>query len=320
MALPEHTVVCELTGKTILSDEAATSDVTGKIVSIRSLRISDISGKRGEADLFGRCAFTKVDALKAELASSEVSGKTYRADEQSKSAVSGKTGHCSEFSRCELTGAVLLPAEAARCAVTGKLVIPGLLATCAASGKKALPAQLGTSAVSGKKALNQYLVSSSISDARMLEDEAVRSLGGAYCMPAEAKPCYWGGKLYHPDDVRRCALTGVPIHVGLSVLEQGAPCLEVLANMLSGTEKADDQKEMWPLIEEIGAKDHRGKWHVESARLGPDGRHLAVCAEIRTWLGLRSEYAGLLYSVENNNIVGHIALGRRKDGYWIPAS
>ena len=30
MALPEPTVVCELTGKTILSDEAATSDVTGK--------------------------------------------------------------------------------------------------------------------------------------------------------------------------------------------------------------------------------------------------------------------------------------------------
>ena len=86
MALPEHTVVCELTGKTILSDEAATSDVTGKIVSIRSLKTSDISGKRGEADLFARCAFTKVDALKAELASSEVSGKTYRADEQSKSA------------------------------------------------------------------------------------------------------------------------------------------------------------------------------------------------------------------------------------------
>jgi hypothetical protein len=90
--------------------------------------------------------------------------------------------------------------------------------------------------------------------------------------------------------------------------------------MLSGTEKDDDQKEMWPLIEEIRAKDHRGKWHVESARLGPDGRHLAVCVEMSTWLGLRSEYAGLLYSVENNNIVGHIALGRRKDRYWIPAS
>ncbi|MGO9174310.1 MAG: DEAD/DEAH box helicase [Rhodomicrobium sp.] len=316
-ALPEHTLVCELTGKTVLSDEAATSDVTGKVVNVRSLRTSDISGKRGELDLFGRCAFTKVDALKSELATSEASGKTFRADEQSKSAVSGKTGHSSEFSRCELTGALLLPSEAERCAVTGKLVVPGLLATCAVTGKKVLPAQLGTSAVSGKKALNQYFVSSSISDARMLEDEAVRSLGGAYCMPSEAKPCYWGGKRYHPDDLRKCALTGVPIYTGLSVLDQGVPRLEVLGNMLSGTEKPDDGKELWPLIAEAGAKDHRGNWHVECARLGPDGRHLAVCAEIRTWLGLRSEYAGLLYSVDNKNIVGHVALGKRKERHWI---
>jgi len=211
----------------------------------------------------------------------------------------------------------LLPSEAERCAVTGKLAAPGLLATCAASGKRVLPAQLGTCSVSGKKALTQFLVSSSISDARMLEGEAIRSLGGACCMPSEAKRCSWSGKLYHPDDLRKCALTGVPIYVGFLALEGGAPRLEVLSNMLSGTEKADDQKENWLKIAEFGARRHHGKWHVESVRAGPDGHHLAVCAEIRTWLGLRSEYAGLLYSLDSKDIVGHIALGKRKDRQWV---
>ncbi|MBJ7532728.1 DEAD/DEAH box helicase [Rhodomicrobium vannielii ATCC 17100] len=320
MALPEHTVVCELTGKSVLSDEAETSDVTGKLINIRSLKTSEISGKRAETDLFGRCAFTKVDALKNELATSEASGKPYRADEQSKSAVSGKTGHRSEFSRCEQTGAILLPTEGEQCAVTGKLVIPGLLATCAVSGKKVLPAQLGTSAASGKKALSHYLVSSSISGARMLEDEAIRSLAGAYCLPAEAKPCLWGGKFYHPDDLRKCSLTGVPIHVGFATVDRGFPHLQALADILSGTEKTEQGKAMWPLVAEAGAKDHRGKWHIESAKFSPDERHLAVCAEIKTWLGLRSEYAGLIYSLDNKSLVGHIAIGKRKGHQWLPAS
>jgi hypothetical protein len=154
----------------------------------------------------------------------------------------------------------------------------------------------------------------------MLEEEAVRSLGGAYCMPSEVRRCSWSGKPYHPDDLRRCALTGVPIYAGFLASEEGSPRLEVLSNLLSGTEKADDQKEEWPSIAESGAKDHRGKWHIESARLAPDGHHLAVCAEIRTWLGLRSEYAGLIYSLDDRRILGHIAVGKRKDHRWISSS
>ena len=59
---------------------------------------------------------------------------------------------------------------------------------------------------------------------------------------------------------------------------------------------------------------------METARGSPDKRHLAICSEVRTLLGLRVHQAGLLYSMEDGAIVGRIAIGKRTGKGWIGAA
>jgi superfamily II DNA or RNA helicase len=77
-ALGAHTLLCGLSGKRILADEAEQSAVTGRLIASSLLRTSKLSGKRAEPQHFGRCEFTGVDILTSELAVSDVSGKRYR--------------------------------------------------------------------------------------------------------------------------------------------------------------------------------------------------------------------------------------------------
>jgi hypothetical protein len=53
--------------------------------------------------------------------------------------------------------------------------------------------------------------------------------------------------------------------------------------------------------------------------VSPDKRHLAICSEVRTLLGLRVQQAGLLYSIEDKSIVGRIAMGKRTAKGWVGA-
>ena len=59
---------------------------------------------------------------------------------------------------------------------------------------------------------------------------------------------------------------------------------------------------------------------VETAHVSPDKRHLAICSEVRTLLGLRVHQAGMLYSVEDGSIVGRIAIGKRTAKGWVEAA
>jgi hypothetical protein len=223
---------------------------------------------------------------------------------------SGMTGHKSEFIACHETRQPLLPSEAERCGVTGKLVRPGILENCAASGKSVLPAELEVSTVSGKRALRNLLVPSSISGARFLEAESIRSAYGKFCAPSEAKRCQWSGDAVHPDDIRTCALLGLPVH--FQFMTEQTRRLKVVEELLSGTRRTADGNERW---EEIRAKAvsamKGGKCRVDAATLSPDGRSLAISAEVKSLLGLRTQYAGMLYSLDQNAIIGHVALVKR---------
>ncbi len=185
-ALPEHTVKCSLSGKTLLSDEVEKSAASGQLIDKKLLKTSLVSGKRAEAQYFGRCEITDSDALQSELSVSQVSGKRYRTDEQVRSAVSAKTGHRQEFVQCPETSQWFLPTEGEQCAVTGTRVLPGVLETCEVTGKRVLPSQLERSSFSGKRALRRLLVTSTVSGKRLLESEAISSVGGAHCVPSEA--------------------------------------------------------------------------------------------------------------------------------------
>lgn len=315
-ALPEHTFVCNLSKQRILLDEAELSEVTGKVVASSFLKTSALSGKRAEPEYFGQCEFTHADALLAELGISEISGKRYRIDEKMQSAVSGQTGHRREFILCHETRQPLALGEGERCEVTGHVVRPGVLERCSVTGKAVLPSELERCAVSGKRVLKKLLVTSSVSQIRILERYALRSAAGNFCSPAEAKLCMWSGRKCHPDDLRVCALTGVPFHFEFATSDTRVR-LQPLSDLLGGLRRTEDAPNLWATIAAKASAALGGsRCRLEAAQSSPDGQHLAVCSEVRRFLGFKVHQAGMIYSVNDNQIIGHVALGKRTQNGW----
>lgn len=309
-AMPEFSAVCSFTGKKVLKDELEKSSISGQLVISRILKTSELSGKRAEPNFFGKCEFTSTEVLQSELAISQISGKKYRIDEQLKSSVSGKLGHKHEFIYCALTDQPLLTSEAEKCEVTGKIVIPGILEKCEITGKNVIPTELEKSSYSGKKALKKFFVNSSISEAKLLESEAVRSVTGKFCSPLETRRCRWSGRSCHPEDLRTCQLTGLEIHYGY-VTTDGYSRLEPLSNLLNGTRQKFDKQELWNNISNVAATSLNEKnCQIKNAEVSPDEQKLAVCLEIKSWLGLKLRYAGFLFSIKDQAIEGRIALGK----------
>ena len=316
-ALRENTIICSLSKQRILIDEAEVSEATGEIVARSLLKRSSVSGKIAEPEQFGRCEFTQVEALRSELGVSQISGKSYRLDEELRSVVSGKIGHRSEFSFCDVTEKPLVPGEGQNCELTGYLVDPNILVRCAVSGTQAIPAELEQCAASGNWALKKYLVTSSVSGARVLERFALRSSKGKFCAPGEGRRCMWSGRKYHPDDLRTCALTGVAVHFKFVTSDGGAK-LRPLTDLLYGMRRTADASDLWDSIAaKASATLGGGRWRLEAAQTSPDGRHLAVCSEVRSLLGRSIQQAGLLYSFSDDQIVGRITLGKRSPTGWI---
>lgn len=315
LALPQYMVTCALSGKRVLSDEAEKSDITERLVSKALLKTSVVSGRKAEAEFFAQCDFTSDQVLKNELSTSELSGKRYRSDQQARSGISGKAGHRSEFVACSETGKLLLPNEAEFCEMTGKAVGPGMLEKCDITQKMVLPSELEKSAVSGEKALKKFFVVSSLSGIRLLEQEAIRSSVGKFCAPLEGKLCIWSDQICHPDDLRECDLTGLLFH--FKYMRNIDKTSEVLWSLLNGSRRKSDKSEFWEIIVAQVSK-HIGKasYRVDAAELSPSNKCIAICLEMRTWLGLKIRYAGTFYSIAENAVVGHIVLGKRENHIW----
>lgn len=317
LALPKFGVICGLSGQQILNDEAEESAVTGKLIERSLLKTSALSGKRAEPAYFGVCGFTNAEVLKTELATSEISGKPYRKDEQMQSAVSGYTGHKDEFVLCHETGHAVARREAEQCEVSGKHVRPGVLGVCDVTNKRVLPSELDRCAVTSKSTLRRLLVTSSISQQRMLEDVAVRSSTGAFCAPAEAKICFWSGRSSHPEDLRMCGLTGLPIHVEFATAD-ALPRLRPLTELLDGIRHTTDETALWDGVgARVATALRRGKCRIESAVRSPAQRHLATCSEVRTMMGMRVRQVGSIYDIDRNAIIGRLAVGKRGWKNWL---
>jgi hypothetical protein len=262
------------------------------------------------------CEFTGIEALEDELATSQVSGRKYRADKQQRSIVSGKTGYIDEFVQCSETKHPLLPEEGEKCELTGKLVVPGILERCEVSGKRVLPRELEKSAATGKKAVKAFFITSSISGARLLEYEGVRSSTGKYCLQQEARVCTWSSRKCHPEDLRTCQLTRVTAYFEYMTTNGGIR-LEPLINLLNGIRRKSDRPELWPRIVTDLSQLLGGRSQIEAAVSSPNGDHLATCLETKNWLGLKTRQAGLLYSVRDKAAVGRIVLGKREAEGWV---
>jgi hypothetical protein len=260
---------------------------------------------------------SSTDALLTELAKSESSGKFYRADEQQHSDVTGVSGHKSEFIKCPFSKKVLLESEGERCATSKTFVAPGVLELCAVSGQMVIPTELETCSISETKALKKYFVKSSISEARMIGNYAMRAISGAYCTPREGVFCLWSGERWHPEDIRTCVLTGISIHVDYAT--DSPPMLYPLLEQLKGHLRTVDHPTTWHTIESllshaVGTTRNQ----IQSSELSPSGNHLAICAEIRTMLGMRKYFAGFIYSISKKSIIGKVTQGKRIQEMWQP--
>ncbi len=320
LALPEHTIICALSGKRLLNDEAEVSSITGKQVAKTLLRTSALSGKRAEPEYFGECSFTNAELLKTELSISEISKRLFRIDEQNRSAVSGKIGHAQEFILCYETRQPLAVAEAEKCEATGNPVRPGILISCDETGKRVLPSELEQCATTEKKVVKSLLITSSISTARLLPSVAIKSSLGKYCAPIEARPCFWSGKKYHPDDLRVCSLSGLTIHFEFTT-SNDPPCLVPLIETLAGLVRTTDKSDLW---ENIGIRLSQelkgGKCRVEAAVLSPGAQYVAGSSEVKTLFGLKTQQVGFVYSLSDSTIAGRLAKGKRGSDGWTKLS
>ena len=60
VALPEFIVRCDVTGDTLLREEAWTSDVSGRVARIALFKKSPVSGRKGLEDEFDTCEVTAI--------------------------------------------------------------------------------------------------------------------------------------------------------------------------------------------------------------------------------------------------------------------
>lgn len=290
------------------------------------------SGKIVPRDCLGQCAITKQFALRHFLVQSEISErfaypehtisctfsqKRVLIDEAEKSAVtggmvakkflktsvlSGKRAESQYFGICEFTKSEVLESE---------------LAISQISGKKYRKDEQLKSVVSGKTGHKQEFIFSNLSGAPLLETEAIRSIIGNFCSPSEARSCLWSGRKCHPEDLKDCELTGVPIYSEF-ISTQVPFRLDLLFNLLNGTRKKSDKPELWQAINDyVSASLKGGKCKVEAAELSPDDKNLAVVLEVKTWIGLKTRHVGMIYSYRDNATVGRIVTGKRGDKGWI---
>jgi superfamily II DNA or RNA helicase len=316
LALGENVIRCSLTNKNVLVDEVTKSDITNNLVASGYLRSSEMSGKKAEPDYFDICEFSKTEVLKSELAVSQISGKKYRVDQELFSSVSGKRGHSQEFVYCSEKKVPLLPDETEKCEITGRIVSQGILEKCDISGKNVMPSELKKCYVSGKRALNKYFVISSISGVTVLENIAVRSSMNNFCTPLEAKNCMWSLELCHVDDLIVDSLTVLPMHYRFIDINRGNS-FKVLLSLLNEENKSMDNRELWSVLEEkLTETMNGGKCKVLAAALSPHKDLLAINCEVKSMLGFKVRYLGLVFSIIGNKIVGNICIGKKEKQKW----
>lgn len=308
---------CSVSGKKVLEDQLIKSDVTGKLLLTSLIVSSPISGKKAEPEMFDTCEFTDTVVLKTELAVSKVSSKKYRIDEELKSSVSGKTGHKTEFIICAITDKPILHKESEKCEVSESPVTKGLLEECSVSGKKVMPNLLEKSSLSGKKALKKFFESSSISEAKFIDSEGIKSSTGKYCLPVEAQSCTWDATPYHPNDIVICRLSNLPYHFKYTVSDSVGSKFKILGDLLDGTMRSQETIEnISSVTENVISTLRNKKIELEYYKMSPDQTKLAISVRVKTMLGFKTQFFGIIYSLTDNVVIGRISKGVRTESTW----
>lgn len=138
--LPDEIVLCELTGRTLLSDEVARSGVSGRLIDRQLLE--GVDGILAHPDELEPCGVCRELVPPNRLIRCDVTGVRAEASHLVRSAVSGRYALRDRAARCELTGAAVLPDELEACALTGRRAVSAEFETCAETGTRGLRGEM----------------------------------------------------------------------------------------------------------------------------------------------------------------------------------
>lgn len=257
LALPRYAVRCDVTGDTLLEDEAWRSDYSGKVARIAAFTESALSGRKGLEGDFATCEFTGVTGLIDEMLTSDVSGKRFRRDELARSAISDVVGHDSEFVVCAQTGDRVLPTEAGQSAISGVTVRRDLLvASQKPPHRLGLASEAVVCSVTGLVLLTDEATLSAVSGKYLDKKLAVYSqLSGRPGTPQEMVRCEVSKIWLHPDEVdvsevsgrrvRRDMLQASPISGRQALMEEFKRCEFTGTDVLPSELVRSDESGRW---------------------------------------------------------------------------
>ena len=164
--LPEHSEVCQRTGKRAVVDEFSCSSLSAERAVKSELHCSGISDRLYFSEEMEPCEFTSAIVGIDELKVSDISQRQFRADQAARCCVSNLEGHQSEFATCEVSGKPVLAQELGTSSVSGKRVARTLLhasardasrlgllseiVNCEASGRRVLADEVGMCSETGQ--------------------------------------------------------------------------------------------------------------------------------------------------------------------------
>jgi superfamily II DNA or RNA helicase len=303
LGLEAELTTCSKSGKRLLTDEVGLSAVSGQQIDRDLLQPSYRSGKL---------------ALPEELVTCEESGKALLPEEIDICCITGKHVDKELLAKSELSTAIGLASKMEHCGVSGRLALPSELSVCEVTGMRVDPAELLTCSVTGKRAVQFQMIASDVSKVPMLPDYAVISpISKRACTPAEAVGCAWRGVRLLPDEVSTCRLTGLSFSREF-INEAGE--FSVLRNLLNAGTNGIDASD---IVEWLSEQMPNPLPHLVSAKcvFSPDGSVRAVCGAIRSMLGLRVKYGGLIISQRSERrVIGRAVVGKRSQDTWVPAS
>jgi len=87
--------------------------------------------------------------------------------------------------------------------------------------------------------------------------------------------------------------------------------------MLDGMRRSTDEERLWSKLGvQVSSALKGAKCRVEAAVLSPSKQRLATCCESKTMLGLRVQQVGAIYDLDDDAIIGKLALGKRGAAGW----
>lgn len=298
--LPEMKI-CLLTNKIVPNDCLAECSISKKMALKHLLAKSEISNRLALSEYTTRCSLSNKLALIDEVEKSAVSHILISKSLLKTSAISGKKAEPEYFTKCDFTDFDILKNEAKTSQVSGK--------------QYRIDEEL-KSLISGKNGHKNEFILCSETKQPLLEGEAVKSIHGKFCVPDETKMCSWSEKFYHPDDLKRCSLTGLRMYS--RHLTTSEPfCLETLFDLLQQTNHKNDKLEMWSqIVNKIESGLKSGKCTIKAAALSPTGNNITIFIESKAWIGLKVRHIGSIYSLRDSCLVGHAAIGKFENRKW----